>query len=85
MTDLAIFNDIDNKTIYIYPKLKAAVNNSQGHTMKMRDLVTFSYYRNIDNQTGITFTDGVISNIGNVYHQNHKNLNRQQLIYIIVL
>ena len=60
------FNDIDNKTIYIYPKLKAAVNNSQGHTMKMRDLVTFSYYRNIDNQTGITFTDGVISNIGNV-------------------
>jgi len=61
-----VFNNIDNKTISIYPKLKAAVNNSQGHTMKLRDLVTFVYYRNIDNQRGITFSDGVLSNIGSV-------------------
>ena len=34
--------------------------------MVMKDLVQFSYYRDIGNQQGITFMDGILSDIGRI-------------------
>jgi hypothetical protein len=51
-------------TVGFYPKLRKDVNNS--HTIRCRELATFSFYRDINNQTGITFSDGVLSNAGTI-------------------
>ena len=50
--------------INIYPRLKQSLTT--GNNMVMKDLVQFSYYRSIDNQQGITFTDGILSNLGSI-------------------
>jgi len=51
-------------TINIYPRLKQALTT--GNNMVMKDLVQFSYYRDIGNQQGITFIDGILSDIGRI-------------------
>lgn len=48
----------------IYPNLKKALTTSD--SIKFKSDVVLTYHRNIDNQTGITFTDGVLSNIGSI-------------------
>lgn len=50
--------------IDIYPRLKKTLSTSDNIVLK--DLVQFSYYRDIGNQQGITFTDGILSNIGQI-------------------
>ena len=45
-----------------FPPLQTAVTTS--HTMNVKSAALFSYYRNIDNMTGLTFTDGVLSSPG---------------------
>lgn len=62
--DTTFPNTINNQTISIYPKLKTNLTTS--HSMKAKDSTVLTYFRSIDNATGITFSDGVLSNIGTV-------------------
>jgi len=48
----------------IYPRLRTAVTIS--HTLRLGDQAVISYLTSIDNQAGITFTDGVLSNAGTI-------------------
>ena len=47
-----------------YPPLKTAVTTA--HTMDTGADAQLSYYRDIDNQAGITFQDGILSSTGSV-------------------
>lgn len=51
-------------TIDFYPKLRVA--STASHTVRFKELATLAFYRDIDNQTGITFSDGVLSNAGTI-------------------
>jgi hypothetical protein len=51
-------------SVSIYPKLTEEV--SAGAEMLTGNSVIFSYYKDINNQTGITFTDGVLANPGTI-------------------
>lgn len=53
-----------NATMNIYPKLTSNIpaNNSVNTGLN----VLFSYFKSIDNQTGITFTDGILANSGTI-------------------
>ena len=53
-----------DRTLNIYPNLLSslAINN----TIKTGDDCVISYFKSIDNQMGITYTDGILSNIGTV-------------------
>jgi len=51
-------------TVQIYPKLVEEV--STGSNLLVGTSVVFSYYKDINNQTGITFTDGVLANPGTI-------------------
>ena len=50
--------------VNFYPELRQAVDNT--HTMNIGASAVISYYQDIDNQVGITFTDGVLSNAGTI-------------------
>lgn len=50
--------------ISIHPKLKQAVATTD--TMLTGDSVLFTYFRDIDNLTGLTFSDGVLSQAGTI-------------------
>jgi hypothetical protein len=58
------FTGSADKTLNIYPNLLSslAINN----TIKTGDDCVISYFKSIDNQMGITYTDGILSNIGTV-------------------
>jgi len=51
-------------TLNIYPKLTQDI--SSGSQLLTGNSVVFSYYKDINNQTGITFTDGVLANPGTI-------------------
>jgi hypothetical protein len=51
-------------TVGFYPRLKLAVTSL--NTLMLRDHAVLSYYTSIDNQSGITFSDGVLSNAGTI-------------------
>lgn len=53
-----------NVILGFYPKLQVAVTSS--HTIQLKENAILTFYRDIDNQQGITFTDGVLSNVGSI-------------------
>jgi len=63
-------NDVDfdlgggNVTVNLYPKLRTSLATTD--SMRFGSDVVLTYYTSIDNQTGITFTDGVLSNAGSI-------------------
>jgi len=64
-----VTSDVDlygtgNVQVNLYPNLREQVTTSA--TMKLGSDCLISYYRDIDNQTGITFTDGILSNTGTI-------------------
>jgi len=64
-----VMNDVNldavaNPTVQLYPQLKVQIGAS--NTMKMGSAVLFKYYTDISNLSGITFTDGVLSNAGTI-------------------
>jgi len=56
--------DAGSPVVTFYPKLRAAVTTS--HTLNRGSAALLSYYPDIDNMVGITFTDGVLSNAGTI-------------------
>jgi hypothetical protein len=65
LTADATFNANGGTTsVQIYPKLTQDVNSND--VMLTGNSVLFSYYKDINNQTGITFTDGVLANPGTI-------------------
>ena len=50
--------------VSIYPSLRASIDST--HIMRTTSECLFTYLRSIDQQTGITFTDGVLSNVGTI-------------------
>lgn len=53
-----------NQFMDFYPELR--VQNTNTNTVRFGSAAILSYYRDIDNQTGITFSDGVLSNAGTI-------------------
>ena len=51
-------------SVAIYPPLRSAVTTA--HTLKTGVSAVLTYKRSIDNATGITFTDGVLSSLGSI-------------------
>jgi len=65
VTSDATFNSSNTGvTVNIYPKLTEDI--SSGSELLTGNSVLFSYYKDINNQTGITFTDGVLANPGTI-------------------
>lgn len=56
--------DFDSGTpvVSFYPKLRENVTTSD--TVKIGNEAVLSFYRSIDNQVGITFQDGILSDVG---------------------
>ena len=54
-----------NQTLNVYPKLREnLVHNNT--TLQHTDNCLFKFFKSIDNLTGITYTDGILSNIGTI-------------------
>jgi len=53
-----------NPTMSFFPKLQMALTTS--HSLEMSSSVQLVYYRDISNLSGITFSDGVLSNAGTI-------------------
>jgi len=47
-----------------YPSLVSSVANTE--TLQLNDSCVLTYYTSIDNMTGITYTDGILSNAGSI-------------------
>lgn len=58
------FDTGSNPTISIYPTLARAL--AVDDTMNVLSDCTFTYYRDISNVQGITFRDGILSNLGTI-------------------
>jgi hypothetical protein len=54
----------NNQTLNFYPNLISAVPNLTA--LNTGNNCVISYFKSIDNQMGITYTDGILSNIGTV-------------------
>jgi hypothetical protein len=52
------------KAVSIYPSLRSAVTTA--HTFKTGASATFTYYRDVSNLRGLTFTDGLLSSAGTI-------------------
>jgi len=63
-SDSTFSSNTGEVVVSIYPKLTQNVN--LGSQLLTGDSVVFSYYKDINNQTGITFTDGVLANPGTI-------------------
>ena len=48
----------------IYPQLRTAVTTA--HTFKTGSSATLTYYRDVSNLRGLTFTDGILSSVGTI-------------------
>tara|TARA_R110000764_G_scaffold238754_2_gene336409 strand:- start:881 stop:1465 length:585 start_codon:yes stop_codon:yes gene_type:complete len=61
-----VTEDVSSGTVNvpIYPSLRSAVAITD--TFQTGSYAVLSYYRNIDNLTGLTFSDGLISNAGSI-------------------
>ena len=56
-----------DQTLNIYPGLVKALDISvTSPTLVTGNNAILTYYRSIDNQTGITYTDGILSNVGTI-------------------
>jgi hypothetical protein len=55
---------IGNASISIYPALTSALTTS--HSIVMGDSVDFTYYRSVDDITGITYMDGILADPGRI-------------------
>ena len=53
-----------SQTLNIYPNLISGIPN--GTNLLTGDSCVISYFKSIDNQMGITYTDGILSNIGTI-------------------
>jgi len=58
------FDGGTNTSVSFYPKLQSNLTTS--HTMLTGSLAVLTYYKSVDNMSGITFTDGVLSNSGTI-------------------
>jgi len=56
--------DSTNPTLSFYPALRKITSTS--HRMKTGAEAILTYYKDIDNMAGITFSDGVLSNSGTI-------------------
>ena len=54
----------NSPTLDFYPRLREAV--SVGNFIKVGSLAHITFFRSIDNMSGITFQDGVLSNAGTI-------------------
>ena len=55
---------ITSVSVPIYPSLRSAVTTA--HTFKTGASATFTYYRDVSNLRGLTFTDGLLSSAGTI-------------------
>ena len=62
--DADVSAETGTTSISIYPKLISEVTS--GSSVLTGSNVVFSYYKDINNQTGITYTDGVLANPGTI-------------------
>ena len=60
----ADFTSSGDVTVRFFPKLQSLLSSS--HSLEMSSSVQLVYYRDISNLTGITFSDGVLSNAGTI-------------------
>jgi hypothetical protein len=58
------FDGGTNTAVSFYPNLREDLTTS--HTMLTGSLAVLAYYKSIDNMSGVTFTDGVLSNSGTI-------------------
>jgi len=63
-SDVSLNGSSGNINMNIYPKL--VTNIASGSSVATGSSVIFSYFKSIDNQTGITFTDGILANSGTI-------------------
>jgi hypothetical protein len=63
-TSDTVFDGTTNPTINFYPSLRS--NATTAHQVRLGDLALLTYYKSVDNMSGITFTDGVLSNSGTI-------------------
>jgi len=57
------YEDVEQE-ISFFPPLQTAVTTA--HTVRTGEAVQFSYYRDLSNAQGITFTDGILSSPGTI-------------------
>ena len=62
--ELTLTGTTTSRTLNIYPNLVSSVPN--GTNLLTGDSCVISYFKSIDNQMGITYTDGILSNIGTI-------------------
>jgi len=60
----AVDGTSNTRVLSFYPAAKSY--SGTGQPVKIKGSCNFSYYINIDNQTGITYSDGVLSNLGTI-------------------
>jgi hypothetical protein len=63
-TSDTVFDGTTNPTINFYPSLRS--NATTAHQVRLGDAARLTYYKSVDNMSGITFTDGVLSNSGTI-------------------
>jgi hypothetical protein len=63
-TSDTVFDGTNNPTINFYPSLRS--NATTAHQVRLGDAARLTYYKSVDNMSGITFTDGVLSNSGTI-------------------
>jgi len=63
-TSDTVFDGTTNPTINFYPSLRS--NATTAHQVRLGDLALLTYYKSVDNMSGITFTDGILSNSGTI-------------------
>jgi hypothetical protein len=62
--DVVIGNNTNSYSVSIHPKLKTNLTTS--NVLEAKDSCQITHYRDINNATGISFSDGVLSSIGSV-------------------
>lgn len=60
----ADFSGTGSVALDFYPALVSGVANTE--TLQLNDLCVLTYYTSIDNMSGITYSDGILSNAGNI-------------------
>jgi len=63
-TSDTVFDGTTNPTINFYPSLRS--NATTAHQVRLGDSALLTYYKSVDNMSGITFTDGILSNSGTI-------------------
>lgn len=59
--DLSVAGSV---ALNIYPALVSSVANTE--TLQLNDSCVLTYYTSVDNMSGITYTDGILSNAGSI-------------------